>query len=361
MDSMGIFELTEAQAKDVSDLVHEFSWANNKFYLSRNSDYYNMTNAQDKMSQMREHLGKKFINCNDEIQAAVIADKMLKISGDVAYTHLQNYSKNQPNEYLNAKECLNEDVARFLSLMEDGTVMPMESELSRHGPTIHGKEETQNNFKIIKMFLESLPPEARETIVITAGYGGFYIGPSAKHLLDTDYYVLNYSGNKNDDNTKKGRKLTHFLNISDFETLELLGEDLTILEDDICSGKSIEILRQLLEREGFSVRVGATEYGQNKITLPSGKYDYLSPLTFSSRTSPIGKSQTSIEKRFNNVSSNSDDYENMRNATCEFHTKDGSMVRTPISFESRFTKEHTKEFFKNMMSKITENNFGQGD
>jgi len=279
MDIYGIFGLDANEAKDIEDLVY---YTNGEVFLSRNLGYYSKDYSlnQKEISQDRKKLSKRLMNANTEIEMAVIADHMLKLSGDVTYHHLKYSAKDRDNQYEECKACLDEDVARYLDLMDGKQPRQIEYDLPIGDERIHTKGESQNNFKIIKMFLESLPPEVRDTLIITSGYGGFYIGPSAKHLLGTDYYSLNYSGHKNKDNTRENISLDDFINADYYNHIISTKPDITILEDDICSGNTAKRLSKLFTENGMSVKVGATECDYKSLF----EFDYLSPLPFTPRT-----------------------------------------------------------------------------
>jgi len=205
MNFLGMFPLTQKQAGEVKDLVYFHKDGT----FSRGRSYYYGKHAQEKLASQRRELFSRLWSADSEEAAAVLADRMLKISGDVTHAHkgLDSYDW--------ARKCLDEDVARFLEIMDGKNPTSMKTDLpinSKLGE-IRVNVESQNNFKILKMFMECLPPDIKNTTVITAGYGGIYIGPAAKHVLGTEYHNLRYSGRKNGDNLEH-RSLSHFIDPS---------------------------------------------------------------------------------------------------------------------------------------------------
>ena len=265
-DFLGIFLLNDVYG------IENFVEKTKEGYLSRNASYYLQKTLKD-CSRERKYCSKLLPLQGKK--ALVVAERMLNNSCRFYYNKYLSLlkSKNQNSckkEFEIAKKCLEEDSKRVVDALENKVVQPTKIILPESGETTDNRFIEADNKWILYDTVKQFPLAKH---IISLLYGGILIGPFFKAIKQTNYTHILFGMHDQDSQKHVKNNLVDNVNKiilkNDYVNLP---REVVIIDDNIGTGKTLEILKRTFSTLGKKAKIAGIEmswtyYDQVKMGL----------------------------------------------------------------------------------------------
>jgi len=251
-DFLGIFLL-----KDING-IEDFVEKSKEGYLSRNNSYYSEKTIKE-CSDEREYCSRLLPLQGKK--AFVIAERMLNNSCRVYYNEylalLKSEKQSNNRNFELAKICLEEDAKRLISALENKAVCSAKNKLPISEKLTESRFIEADNKWILYDTIKHFPKTKH---IINLLYGAILIGPFFKAIKRINYTPVLFG--THDQKSQKLVKNGTIKNINKIilqEDLRNLPKEITVVDDNIGTGKTSEALKKTFAFSGKKIKIGSIE------------------------------------------------------------------------------------------------------
>ena len=277
-DFLGIFSLQEV--KGIENLVE----ASLEGYLSRNRDYYarktvmECSKERERCSQLLPLQGKK---------AFVVAERILHCSCRVFYNEylslLKSKRQNENEKFDIIKRCLEEDSQRLINALENKKIQPTNIRLPKSKRLTENRFIEAGNKWILYDTVKHFPKIKH---VVNPLYGGILIGPFFKIIKGINYtpVLFGMHDQKSERFVKNGivKEINKIILKKDLANLP---KEISVIDDNVGTERTLEILKRTFSLLGEDVKIGGVEmswtyYDQVKTGIRSSEIFNIKSIDF---------------------------------------------------------------------------------
>ncbi len=251
-DSNGLIELDDETG--IEDFVAPLS---NGKYLSRNASYYE-AKTYSELACERNRL-RDILTDDVSKKNFVILEYLSNASAKVYFEELKKKIDNQENNVTEAQRCFEEDCANIVRFFRNEPLQKPIYYLPEGDSKILERHIEMDNKQVLYMFCSNLK-FSKPKHILTPGLGSIFVGPMLKSMYGFDYTNILFSLYSKDEKLKNISAKKCFEDICSNNLWNTTENELVLIDDNVGSCNTMNIIRGQLEERGKSCKFGAIKY-----------------------------------------------------------------------------------------------------